>query len=750
MDKRKGSSGARRKAACLAIVAGGSVWGMHVVAAPVLEEIVVEAQMKTETILETPIAITAISGDQFQQQANFNFQDLSRTTPGLSFSGGVTPNIHLRGIGTITRAAASLRTNIYQDGALIDQPRTVLDAQFDIERFEILRGPQGTLYGKSSPTGTINVRTRNPSLDHVDGYVSASVAEHSSYNTQFGVSLPLIEDKLAIRLAGVYDESGATDQHNVTLNRDALNRSEGGRLVVLWQPSDDFSARLSYNYREKKEDAWFTVDGAGYRFDQDVVLSDTADLNRSRDQLTVLELEKSFNEHLYIAAVTGYQRQLYRNLQDPDGTPFPQNTQFTNIDLEPTWQQDLRLASEDNDFWDWQMGLFYLRAKTSTSVEDSQRILLLPPAPIVGQTDANLVAKLGREDYAAYTHNTFKFSDALNLIVGLRYQRTREHSNQPTTISVNGNALATFDSIAPEAQEDEDDAVTGTLKLQYFFNPDLVGYVSYDRAYRSGVSNLNVSGNLPANFARIDPETANSIEFGIKGNFWDRRGRFSVAVYDQVYKDFQQDVVNIITWHPTLARPMNLASLVASAKEAETRGVEFEVGALLLEQWDVNLAVSFNDAQFNDFKDNPCLPAPGQTLSPTMPYVTCDLSGERMPQAPRWSGVLSSNFWLPLPAGLEWYFNTLIRANSNQVDELTRETLSGYATVDFFTGLRAGSAGAWEVGLWVKNAFDRRVVNSVYKRWSDALPDGTPIQDFDMVTANFPRQVGLTASYRFD
>ena len=738
-------------------------------ASAVLEEVIVEAQKKVETITETPVAISALSGEQFQKMASFNFQDISRSVPGLSFDPGVTPDIHLRGISTVTLAGVSLRTNIYQDGALIEQPRALFDAQFDIERFEVLKGAQGTLYGKSSPTGTINIRTANPNLNKVDGYISTSLGEYDAFNTQFGVSIPIIEGQLAVRLAGVYDENRASDQKNITLGKNAQSRNSGARVTVLWQPDDAFSARLSYHYREKRDNPWYTIDGDGLRFDQDRTLSNISDYNQVRDQLGVLEINWALDDHLTLTSVTAYEDQEYRNLQDTDGSSSTASAayglptgdqQFTHIPLRPQIQQDLRLASEDNPFWDWQIGAYYHRESTQTVVQRSQL------APMLGwffPVDLTTTAVLSAEEYALYTHNTFKLTDALNLIVGLRYQQARYNSTQPTEgyVYLDGEPLPLVPTFLPgngipdELRNQTYYPLTGTAKLQYFFTPDLMAYFSYDHSYRTGAANLNIQGNTPRDFASIAPEFANSFELGVKGTFGNQRGRFALTLFDQIYKNFQQDLQNIWVWDTTAGypRPSALQNLVVNAKEAQTRGAELQLTWLLLDNWDVDLSLAYTDSKYKDFGNAPCSPVPIPTeenpgpLSSDTPYVTCNLSGARLPQAPRWSGVVSSSFSLPLRGFAEWYVRGLTNFNSSQIDKVTRRELGGYITADFFTGLRQDNDnGGWDVSLWVKNAFDRRVITRIYNSQVEDMASG---ERFDMVNTNLPRQVGLTGTWRF-
>lgn len=731
------------------------VSGVSLAANGALEEVVVEAQKKVESITETPIAINAITGDQFQKQASFNVQDLARSTPGLAIETGVLPDIHLRGTNTVTRSATAQRTNVYQDGALQDNPRTVFAASFDVERFEVLRGPQGTLYGKSSPTGTINVQTKSPNMSEIDGYVSGTAATLDMTNLNFGVSLPIIENVLAVRLSGVYDDGNTSGVKNDYTGSDATTRSTGGRIVVAFHPTDDLSFRLSHQYREQKSNPYYVANGGGYSVSDLKANQDLPEQDSFRDKLTILEINQEFSDHLGITSVTSYQSQQYYNNQDIDGTPKAASVQATNIHIEPNFQEDLRLRSSDNDFWDWQLGYFYERSGTLTTVGGLSNFQV-PPAPFYyagGTTKFQTNAHITREEHALYTHNTFKLTDDLNLIAGLRYQQGRSVLQNPFDLDVAIPLASQFvHQTSNFANTSTSYATTGTLKLQYYFNPDLIGYVTVDRAFRAGVAQLDVRGNLPDDLAFIPDETANSAEVGLKGNFMDQRGRFSVAVYDQVFKNYSQDVYNVVIWDPTANAGTggvgSLSSAVGTAKEAETRGVEAEVNFLVMDNWDVGLSLSFNDAKFTDYKEAPCN-NPAVTPTPTTPFATCDLSDQRMPQNPRWAGTFTSNYSLPVADGMDWYFNTLVNFRDAVVDELTRDYLGGYATADFFTGLRASDKGPWDVSLWVKNAFDRRVVTRIYQSaGSDPSSVGVPLP-YDRVFVNTPRQVGVTGTYRF-
>lgn len=292
---------------------------------------------------------------------------------------------------------------------------------------------------------------------------------------------------------------------------------------------------------------------------------------------------------------------------------------------------------------------------------------------------------------------------------------------------------------------------------------------------------IDAAGTMPPEFAYIAPETATSEELGLKGNFGDQRGRFAVDVFRQIYKDFQQDFANNTIADKTkltdlnqIPVPTNLAASILNAKEAEVRGVEASLAWLLQDDWTVELNTAFTDSKFTDFKN---AMTSATSMSPVSTgvysydtascgtqvtsrlYPVCDFSGQRLPLVSRWAGNITSNYSLPAFDGADWYLNSLINFQSDQIDKVTRQKLGGYSTVDLFTGLRASKGNTWDVSLWVKNVFDRRAIVRIYRKdvptklndptsSTPGVPTpGAPT--FDLVQGNLPRQIGMTGTYRF-
>ncbi len=191
-----------------------------------------------ETLAETPMTVNVVTADQIAEFGNFTISDINNMTTGLSIIGGGTDwDFAVRGVGTDINAPTVPRMSFYVDGSYFQQPRGLLTGLFDIAQLEILRGPQGTLYGQTSPMGAVTIRSQNPSLEEFDGYIRQSFTDRKGSNTQIAVSLPLIKDTLGIRVAGLYDTNEHSDIENITLDRDLENQTTAYRIVSLWEPT---------------------------------------------------------------------------------------------------------------------------------------------------------------------------------------------------------------------------------------------------------------------------------------------------------------------------------------------------------------------------------------------------------------------------------------------------------------------------------------------------------------------------------
>lgn len=749
----------------------------------VLEEIVVSAQKTTELLQDVPVTVNAVTGRMFEENVALEMKELNKFVPGMYANGNKNnPNIALRGVSTISGGPTTPRTNIFVDGSYQTQQQLSFYSQFDIERFEVLRGPQGTLYGKASPTGTISIYTRNPDLTRFEGFIKQSMGQYDLANTQFGVSIPLIENELGVRLAGVYDENQSADYEYANLSDDQLSRTKSGRATFLWEPGNFFSGRLSHLYSEydSNESRFIAavepgspvpglpVDGVSPFERKD--FSNFARDAEVRINQTILEM----NVDLDWATLTSqsyYAESTNDELYDEDSTPLDDAARNTQINLAALFNTEIRLASSDNDFWNWMVGIYYADTDSKTTVDTRGTAINGLPGNAVGPFSPDPVRisflaattlEAVAEDWGAFTHNTLFLNDEWTLTLGARWNNERRGSVNTIATDIDiaqdsGDGYNTILQVpgVPEPRTSDTDwlAWTGTAKLAYQYNIDEMVYLTLDRGGRAGGQTLDLAGTTPASISEYDPESSNSLEIGYKGELLERRLRLNMSAYYQIYNDFQ-----FFTEGQPLDTNLDgnydeVFRITQNASEVVSQGAEAEITYLFSEQLLGMLSIAYNDTKFEDFDNAACadgertlIPADGQA------YIACDFGGDRLgSDAGNWSVVSRASYSLPLGRwGAEWYADALYNFYSTRVSPITRLESPSYATADLFTGVRS-SNGTWDLKLWVKNAFDREAIQNINSFESlVALPArGSPtgLVEHDLVVS--PRQVGLTGTYNF-
>lgn len=746
-----------RKPLVAALAAAGiSVQTLAQQSGLVLEEIIVTAQKRVESLADTPMTVNVVTGEQIAEFAAFSFQDLSNMTAGLVIEGGhFDTDIATRGLGTDLNAPIAPRVTVYFDGAFISQQRGLFSGLYDLAQFELLRGPQGTLYGQTSPAGAITIRSQNPNVETIDGYLQQSFTEHDGSNSQFGLSLPLIENELAIRVSGLYDQNENSDIDSITLDRTPENETTAFRVVGLWQPSDAMSLRVAYHDIEDEFDIDPVVRGGGIDSDDRIAVADLASEFKNETDYLIGELSYTFANDWTANVVASSQDNTISRKWDDDASEVQAREQTVISDVPGLETYEFRLASQGNDFWDWTVGAFYQDSTSETPVfADTYQS---PGAGFILLTKTTGPALIDSEVSAVFTHNTLYLTDKSTLTVGLRYndeESTSEQVFQNELFSVledgSLNPIIDFEfvGILPEDQETNDDAWTGTLKYQYQVTDDLMAYGSYDRGWRRGSANVSGFPNPPV-FGAFDAEDSDNIELGYKWNLWGGRGLWNLAVYYQLYSDFQYQPESVEFVNADGGR--DLASPVVNVDEAESYGLDTDITVLLTENWNLSAALSYNKAELSDAEDVPC--TSDEPLSDELfDFNSCDLSGERAGGLPEWSGNIASEYWRATGLGdSEWYLRGLFNAESEYYSSAEDSDLDSYTKLDLFIGLRSQS-GSWDVNAWVKNITDEDAELKSERRVN--VPDyanGGEIENpYVWIRRQLaPRTVGITASYRF-
>jgi iron complex outermembrane receptor protein len=720
----------------------------------VLEEVIVTAQKRTESLAETPMTVSVVTSEQIAEFGAFTISDINNMTTGLSIiGGGVDWDFSVRGVSADINAPIVPRMSFYVDGSYFQQPRGLLTGLFDLAQIEVLRGPQGTLYGQTSPAGAVTIRSNNPNLEEFDGYVRQSFNDQSGSNTQLAVSIPIIKDKLGVRIAGLYDTNENSDIENTTLNRDLENETTAYRAVVLWEPTENFDLRLVYLDIEDENDIDPMVEGNGLDVDDRTAVADQASYFKNETTMFALESNYRFaNDWVATLAISDQENLIPRDY-DEDASEVLASNVFLGGGVPDIQTYEFRLASHGNEFWDWMVGGFYMDTDSLTEVDVDTFIADPLPLYIHTVSDADLESKQS----AIFTHNSFHVTQNGTLTVGLRYTDYERDSRQPFTfeyyLRLPDGSIGPFlggeevEGVPPKDQSGEEDAVTGTLRYQHRLTDDFMAYAAYDRGWVPGSVNI-AARPLPPEFGAFDAEETDNLEIGFKWEVMNGRGLWNLALYYQVYTDFMYNAEQFDTRN--VDGGISVSTAVVNIDEAESYGFDTDFTVLLSQNWTLRAGLSYNKAELTDAKDVPC--TSGEPVGEEVwSYNTCDFTGDRAGAAPEWSANLSSEYFNDLGDSMQWYVRGLFNAESEYYSISERKDLDSYAMLDLYLGLRS-SSDTWDANIWVKNVTDESAVLKTETRGE--LPDydaGAQVANpYIWIRRSLdPRTIGVTVSYNF-
>lgn len=725
----------------------------------VLEEIIVTAQKKAETLAEAPLTVNVIEGKDIRELTMFDATDLSKITSGVEVrnEGDSNTGIAIRGVGTLAQQPAPSRVGVYLDDWYGGpQSQFVFQQMFDLSRVQILRGPQGTLYGQPSPAGALLVETANPNLSEIDGYISATYQNPDGYNIQGGVSIPLIEDELGLRISGLLDDRD-TGLDNIVRNEDNEINNRGFRVKTLWTPNDEFSAKLGWTYVEMSDsDTYRPLESVTSTANFQLDASDRTSIQDAPDQMNNRE-DNLYTMHLdwnpgpvEVNFFAAYHDPKVDSISDEDGTELPGQTVRVVGEGKEGQQYELRLIAQPLDWWDGQIGAYYAEEANDTDVE----VLAAGPGLVAA---LELTIPTDNKVTAFFTHNDFHISETTTITAGLRFNKFENSSPQGQTTElrfgsemlVGGGATAPISSLivpcsdgsAPPCIVEAAETVeewTGTIKVSHALSDDHNLYATIDRGFRPGAANFDISGATGPELQAYSGESVDSFEVGLKGALMGGRAQYSVATFYVVYEDYQINP-SFQHWDPNVNGPSDINIVYVNVDEAEQYGIEGEFTVLLAENWSLFTALGWNNVEFTDGVV-PCNDPNQPALSVANPFNVCEAKGQAAGSQPQWSWVVQSEYWRPLEAiNGEWFVNGLFNyRGESEVPGDPQERLSteDYIQLDIFAGVRNEN---WTARVFVKNVFDDADI--VSKR---AL--GTDYNDLTLVA---PRTTGVTLAYQF-
>jgi iron complex outermembrane recepter protein len=681
-----------------------------------LDVIVVTATKRAENIQDVPISMSAFSAAQIEDTGSQNLQDLASSIPNLVYPSsreGGGADISIRGVFQQAQPLQIGFDNgygVYLDGVYMGKHFSVNQDLGEIERVEVLRGPQGTLFGKNTIAGALNIVSKRPD-NELGGRVSADFGNYDLRRLRASVNVPIVEDVLAVR-ASVSGTERDGFVHNETLDTDLGNIDDfNGRVLVGYTPTPRTAAYLSVDHRHsitrhyEAENAEigatnYTADDVPYTVYRDFL--DRNDLMTFGSSLTI---EHEFENDFAFTSITGYRDDQIDAPRDVDGSDFRGYTRNEMLISQELFTQEFRLASPQFERFDYVAGLYYFN-QTNTRNEVAQVLPTWIPA-IAGFAYFDYAVDV--ESYAAFVHSNFHITDDLTLFGGLRYtDETKElevnQTSDPVTI-LPAFGVPFGEAVIPTDIHDSE--VSYTAGLQYHLSDEVMAYGSVSTGYKSGAFNVggNITNGVLQNELTVDPESVISYEAGIKSRLFDGRVQLNGAIFLLNYDDLQVRVFD-----PSVGTIGS--NVLKNAASVESQGFELEISATPTDALLLSLGIGYVDSTYSSFEGVP-LQRPAGSFGDDNDGVIdrrTDATGNRVPLAPEWTVNAAVGYDLPLPNQGTWrsrldysYLSEHYGADGSTNDPT--DLVPGYSLINLRTGYESPDE-RYSVYLWAKNLTD--------------------------------------------
>ncbi len=575
----------------------------------VIEEVLVTAEKREASVQETPIAITAYSHEELELRGIEEIEGLQFSAPNLVISHNSQSPVsyaYIRGIGSDQLVAGFDPGVAYHfDGVYVGQPSSMPVDLWDMERVEVLRGPQGTLYGRNTTGGAINVITKNPT-DELDGTIDATIGNYDRIRLRGALGGPIVSDRLNGRLAFIYDEADGYQDNLIGKNADATDHwalrgkldfriTDSLNLLLTAQQFDN-----NGNQGQKKRESF-----EGYPVYDGAIPNPSDPRKIAKDHEEKLDLENTFLSAkvdwdlgaVRLVSITAYIDNDWFQTMDIDMSSNPLMHQDWNMSTEQ-FTQEFQLVSNGEGPLEWILGAFYFDEDLTTDYffEDVNVFTFFN-----GGT-------LDTKSFAVYGQASYDFRDSglpIRIVAGLRYTDDEKKIDEYQQIPAFLVDLAGQDKLSWGEW-------TGKLGIDWFIADDVMGYFTYSHGYKGG-------GFSMGQFDTYDPEFVDAYEVGLKSTFMDGRAQVNTAAF---YYDYQDLQVNFLTFYSFVTN---------NAAEATIGGVEVESTVLLTDNLLIGGSFTWLDATYDEY-----------IFSEGPPVI--DLSGEKLNRAPKYTVALTAQY----------------------------------------------------------------------------------------------------------
>jgi iron complex outermembrane receptor protein len=688
-----------------------------------LKEVVVTATLKAEPLQNVPLTVTAVDPDVLQKTGLTDTRSLQLLVPSLTFTQGPSVNtasLAIRGVGTeSTSVLTEESVSLVVDGIVQAVQGQDLGQLVDIDRIEVLEGPQGMLFGKNASAGVVNIATRDPVINE---FTLSSYLAHASFNdntANFVANVP-IDDNQALRVSGYSHHRDGLITNVVRNDTEDDDNSYGARVKYLWQGIPGLRLVLSADYSADDQTAGegtILSAGPGTRVavaaaslgiipGPNNLVSMEGGSQRATPENKGISLQSTYALGAYtLTSITGYRNYNINYIFDPDGSPAT-ITEGLDVQTENQTSEELRIASPSGGFIDYVAGLFYFRK----AVENGQTSYgtfntLSPPRPAgLLASSGDIITSLVNSSYAGFGRATLHFTDKFSGILGARYTIDDYTINNRTVVVPKYAGLPPTFVQVPSSQtgSDSNDNVSWQAGLQYQFDKNLMAYVTASKGYKGPVP----ENNTPTSITLSKPEIPTSYELGLKSSWFNRSLVLNADVFHAVYNNFQAAAFDFQAV-PPVARVTNAGSLV-------TQGVELSATGRAAKGLTLSANVDYLDAYYRSFVNDSCWL--GETLGegcvPTGigTNVVNNSSGNRLEDAPRWTAAFFADYERSLTRNLDLYLsgNYFHKSGVFWTSSNSPFTWSpAYSLIGLSAGV--GSAdGKWTTRVFVKNLLNTR------------------------------------------
>ena len=687
-------------------------------------EVVVTARHQVEKAQDVPVALSAVSGANLERTGAYTIADLQQQTPSLTTynSNPRNSSTAIRGIG-VSSASDGLDTSVgvYVDNVYLGRPGMALADLVDVDRVEVLRGPQGTLFGRNSSAGVVNISTRAPSFDS-GVYAEISGGNYGYNQERLAVTGPLVDGLLAFRVTGFNTHrNGTLDNLKTGTTANSVARS-GGRVQLLATPSNNFKLRWIADYSQEDDTCCVsstklvlpaslsattartlqTLAALGY-----VPAPGNFTRNNAPQQMRTHQWGTSLQADWDLGfatatSITAYRQWYFNPLQDSDNTPLD----VIQVNVATThykqFSQEFRLASGPGRF-NWQAGAYYFHQHLQDHYilnqfgydasafyttyarlanPNAAAVTIAPGSQYLDDVDTHT------DSLAVFGQANFEITPRLIATGGIRYTHDKRGGVSDTSLSGTPNPATSLPFHYDVDVKNNNVSWLGTLSWKPI--DGLLAYVTYSTGYKGAGLNLNsaVSAGTPL---VLQPEKARSLEAGLKQQWFGNQLTLNLDVYRTTLSGLQ---ANIVPSNGNRSYLANVGDVLAKGVEADANWRVSPILTLIANG-------AYNDAKYSSYTNGPC---------PVGVTGICDLTGKRVYQSPRWTANAIADVHFETASGTRPYLIGRYSYRSSffgTADDGPYSRVPGYGLASFRVGA-AFRQGKYDLSAWVENAFDKK------------------------------------------